>query len=237
MAFAQFVLTADPSADFLNPALPDAQQQQLPPSLCQAIMVRECYRAIVELIMDADEEHAATGSKDGFAFVLTGTPGIGKSALALYLICCLAQQRQRILYRCVHMCVRARVACSALVCAQQLLHFHPTFTAVSHDKNCAALKYVAYSCSAAVRVRILHVALVVTLAQHVTNISSATPACACRICHDRYIDNVTKETVLLLDFTDPNNVKVDKASEVSGDLNRLTGACMLGHAPCISAQL
>lgn len=115
LAFAQFVLTANPDADFLSLKLPRVQREEIPPALCQAIMVRECYRAIVELIMDADEQRTAGGCENGFAYVLTGTPGIGKSALAVYLICCLAQQRQRVLYWWVH----ASLTQAALLCAQQ----------------------------------------------------------------------------------------------------------------------
>lgn len=50
------------------------------------------------------------------------------------------------------------------------------------------------------------------------------------------MDNVSNETVLLLDFTDPNTVRVDKASGLFGDLSRLKGTCMLGHAPCMSVM-
>ena len=90
------MLEADKSGDFITmPELPAI----LPSHLLNSFMVRECYRGIVDLIMKADEERAAS-TKHGFGMVITGTPGIGKSVLALYLICRLAQKRQKVLYRC-----------------------------------------------------------------------------------------------------------------------------------------
>ena len=61
-------------------------------------MVRACYRSIVDLILEME---GACNPEDGFGMVLTGTPGIGKSTMALYLMCCLAHRRQRVMYRCV----------------------------------------------------------------------------------------------------------------------------------------
>lgn len=70
----------------------------VPAHLRKTIMVRDCYRAIVDLILETDE---AGTSQGGFGIVVTGTPGIGKSTMALYLVCCLAHRRQRVVYRCV----------------------------------------------------------------------------------------------------------------------------------------
>ncbi len=96
LEFAQAVLEADTNADFIK--LPRLSRA-LPRALRRSIMVRQCYRDVVQLIMEANK--GAMLEDSGFAFVLTGTPGIGKSALALYLICILAQQRQKLVYRCV----------------------------------------------------------------------------------------------------------------------------------------
>lgn len=61
-------------------------------------MVRDCYQRIVDLILETDKRGAGA-PKRRFGMVVTGTPGIGKSPMALYLICCLAKQHQKIVYR------------------------------------------------------------------------------------------------------------------------------------------
>ncbi len=105
LEFAQAVLKANPNADFIK--LPWLSRA-LPCALRHSIMVRQCYRDVVQLIMEVNEGMAgdiSTLAGSGFAFVLTGTPGIGKSALAVYLICLLAQQHQKLVYRfvlCMH---------------------------------------------------------------------------------------------------------------------------------------
>ena len=106
--FAKAVLKVDTDGDFITlPELPS----RLPPPVRNSMMVRACYRDIMDLMFMADEEWAASkraASDDPFGMVVTGTPGIGKSTLALYLICCLAQRHMKVAYR----CVRA-VSCTA----------------------------------------------------------------------------------------------------------------------------
>lgn len=126
LEFAQAVLEANPDADFIN--LPRLSRA-LPRALRRSIMVRQCYRDVVQLIMEVNEGMAGdsfTLADSGFAFVLTGTPGIGKSAMALYLICCLAQQHQKLVYRCV-LCMHSSGWWQAAASVQYLWLQHMRF--------------------------------------------------------------------------------------------------------------
>lgn len=104
------VLAADPDDDFIMMPV-KLPCRCLPCFLCDSIMVRKCYRGIFNLMLEIDQQAAGT-CESGFGMVITGTLGIGESTLALYLICCLANRQQRVVYR----CVRA-VACTAGSCA------------------------------------------------------------------------------------------------------------------------
>lgn len=70
--------------------LPRTYSDIVPPSLQQPIMIRQDYIKALQIII---------GLGTNFALVLSGTPGIGKSAFALLVLCWLAALQQKVMYR------------------------------------------------------------------------------------------------------------------------------------------
>jgi KaiC/GvpD/RAD55 family RecA-like ATPase len=62
----------------------------IPPALAGALLIRESYLDVLAALWRLPKD---------FAVILTGTPGIGKSTFALFFICWLAAQQQKVLYR------------------------------------------------------------------------------------------------------------------------------------------
>jgi hypothetical protein len=74
---------------------PACQPVDLPPQLRHSLYIRHSYRKLFELVWDK-----CKGGKAGeqLGFIVTGTPGIGKSAFALYLVQQLGMRRQIVCY-------------------------------------------------------------------------------------------------------------------------------------------
>jgi hypothetical protein len=76
--------------------VPTNQPMNLPPQLRNSLYVRRSYRKLYDLLWDTCSKAVTPNQRPGF--VLTGTPGIGKSAFALYLIQQLGKQHQIVFY-------------------------------------------------------------------------------------------------------------------------------------------
>ena len=88
-ALTAVLLAADTAKDeFIK--LPDGLPPQLPDPLRNSIYVRKCYRHLLDHISNVSPNSAT---------VVTGTPGIGKSAFVLLLLCHLAQRNCKVVYQ------------------------------------------------------------------------------------------------------------------------------------------
>jgi hypothetical protein len=76
--------------------VPTNQPMNLSPQLRNSLYVRRSYRKLYDLLWDTCNKAVTPYQRPGF--VVTGTPGIGKSAFALYLIQQLGKQRQIVFY-------------------------------------------------------------------------------------------------------------------------------------------
>lgn len=86
--YAESIAKVDIASGFIE--VPPDPLGVLPPSLSESIMIRPCYLLVLK-------KFEALG--DSFAVVLTGSPGIGKSAFAVLLLHYLAKQGAKVAYR------------------------------------------------------------------------------------------------------------------------------------------
>lgn len=73
--------------------LPMGLERALPAPLRKSLYVRTCYRQLFDLMQQRCSQAA-----EPLAFIITGTPGVGKSAAALYFIQQLSKQQQLVCY-------------------------------------------------------------------------------------------------------------------------------------------
>lgn len=73
---------------------PPRQPEGVPPELRDSLYIRPCYRRLYNLLWTSCSKE----KKHPLGFVVTGTPGIGKSAFALYLIKQLGSRQQIVYY-------------------------------------------------------------------------------------------------------------------------------------------
>jgi hypothetical protein len=76
--------------------LPASHPVSLPPQLRNSLYIRRSYRKLFDLLWNICNQATTPHQRPGF--VVTGTPGIGKSVFALYLIQQLGKQRQIVFY-------------------------------------------------------------------------------------------------------------------------------------------
>ncbi|GAQ89924.1 hypothetical protein KFL_005780020 [Klebsormidium nitens] len=86
--YAELIAHADTASGVIQ--IPPELREGLPPGLKDSILIRECYCMVLKKL-------EALG--DDFAVVLSGTPGIGKSAIAVLLLHHLAEQGAQVAYR------------------------------------------------------------------------------------------------------------------------------------------
>ncbi|GAQ86781.1 hypothetical protein KFL_003110020 [Klebsormidium nitens] len=86
--YAEFIAQTDTASGIIQ--IPPELREGLPPGLRDSILIRECYCMVLKKL-------EALG--DDFAVVLSGTPGIGKSAIAVLLLHHLAEQGAQVAYR------------------------------------------------------------------------------------------------------------------------------------------
>jgi Mrp family chromosome partitioning ATPase len=86
--YAAFIARVDTASGVIQ--IPPELRDRLPPGLRKSIVIRECYRTVLKKL-------EALGNN--FAVVLSGTPGIGKSAFAVLLLHHLAGQGAQVAYR------------------------------------------------------------------------------------------------------------------------------------------
>jgi hypothetical protein len=87
--YAEYIAQVDIDSGVIQ--IPPELREEMPPGLRDSIVIRECYRTVLKKL-------EALG--DNFAVVLSGTPGIGKSAFAVLLLHVLAKQGAQVAYRC-----------------------------------------------------------------------------------------------------------------------------------------
>jgi Mrp family chromosome partitioning ATPase len=86
--YAEFIAHADTASGVIQ--IPPELREGLPPGLKDSILIRECYRMVLKKL-------EALGND--FAVVLSGTPGIGKSAFTVLLLHYLAEEGAQVAYR------------------------------------------------------------------------------------------------------------------------------------------
>lgn len=89
--YAEFIAQADTASGVIQ--IPPELREGLPPGLRDSIVIRECYRTVLKKL-------EVLGNN--FAVILSGTPGIGKSAFAVLLLHRLAKQGAQVAYRCAY---------------------------------------------------------------------------------------------------------------------------------------
>ncbi|GAQ84807.1 hypothetical protein KFL_002070030 [Klebsormidium nitens] len=87
-AYAEFIATVDTSSGYIE--VPPGLADVVPPALSESIMIWECYLLVLKKL-------DALG--DSFGVVLSGSPGIGKSAFAPLLLHHLAKKKAKVTYR------------------------------------------------------------------------------------------------------------------------------------------
>ncbi|GAQ88065.1 hypothetical protein KFL_003970120 [Klebsormidium nitens] len=86
--YAEYIAQVDIASGFID--IPHELREGMPPGLRDSIFIRESYRTVLKKL-------EALGND--FAVVLSGTPGIGKSAFAVLLLHHLAKQGAQVAYR------------------------------------------------------------------------------------------------------------------------------------------
>jgi Mrp family chromosome partitioning ATPase len=86
--YAEFIAHADTASEVIQ--IPPELREGLPPGLKDSILIWECYRMVLKKL-------EALGND--FAVVLSGTPGIGKSAFAVLLLHYLAEMGAQVAHR------------------------------------------------------------------------------------------------------------------------------------------
>ncbi|GAQ92402.1 hypothetical protein KFL_010070020 [Klebsormidium nitens] len=86
--YAEFIAQADTASGVIQ--IPPELREGLPPGLRDSIVIRECYRTVLKKL-------EVLGNN--FAVILSGTPGIGKSAFAVLLLHWFAKQGAQVAYR------------------------------------------------------------------------------------------------------------------------------------------